>query len=400
MRIGRTLPPAAAPLTLREIWHGVRAVFAGEKATARFEAELREYYQVPCAFLLSSGKAALTVILLALKELAPERDEVLIPAYTCYSVPAAVVKAGLKVRVCDIDPGSLDFDWAKIDEAFAGRRVLCAVSTHLFGLPADVERLKGIASLHGALVVEDAAQAMGGEVAGKKVGTMGDVALFSLGRGKALSTVSGGIILTSTGRVGDAVARVVGGLPREGWRDFLVTLCYAIALTFLVRPGLYWFPRSLPFLKLGETVYDPEFTLKRLGSFQAGLACGWQEKLNWLRETRLGHAMYLEQAGVKGPVALNGTVPNLIRFPVLVEGAKRKRRLLEDSEEKGLGIAAVYPEALTGVAALQGALLGGPAPQAEQVAQQLLSLPVHPYVTNRDLQRVAELFGEADEDGN
>ena len=60
-------------------------------------------------FLVSSGSAALTLALMALKSLARER-EVVIPAYTCFSVPAAVLQAGLRPVLCDIDPSTFDFD--------------------------------------------------------------------------------------------------------------------------------------------------------------------------------------------------------------------------------------------------------------------------------------------------
>ncbi|GFO63702.1 DegT/DnrJ/EryC1/StrS family aminotransferase [Geomonas paludis] len=392
MRIGRTLPPAAAPLSVQEVLSGVAALFAGKRAVERFEAELRQHYAVPHAFLLSSGQAALAVILTALKRDRPGRDEVLIPAYTCYSVPAAVVRAGLRVRPCDIDPRTLDFDWERLEEALQGGRVLCAVATHLFGVPADVGRLKAAAARYGVAVVEDAAQAMGGEVNGSKVGTLGDVALFSLGRGKGLCTVSGGIILAGSGPVGSAIENIVATLPREGWGDALKALCYALALVVLVRPSLFWLPRALPFLGLGETVFNPGFALKRLGAFQAGLARGWREKLLRLREARLRHATFLERAGVAAAVPLHGAVPDLVRFPVLVGDPAQRARLIEMSAEQGLGVAAVYPEAVTRIPELQGALAGGAAPQAEQVARRIVSLPVHPLVTQRDLERIAALF--------
>ncbi|MBU5613490.1 aminotransferase class V-fold PLP-dependent enzyme [Geomonas azotofigens] len=392
MRIGRTLPPAAAPLSLKEVISGVAALFDGERAIERFEAELKQYYAVPYVFLLSSGQAALAVILTALKQARPGRDEVIIPAYTCYSVPAAVVRAGLRVRPCDIDPRTLDFDWERLEEALKGERVLCAVATHLFGVPADVGRLKALASRHGVAVVEDAAQAMGGEVAGSKVGTLGDVALFSLGRGKGLCTVSGGIILAGSGPLGRAIEHDVSTLPREGWTDALKALCYALALMVLVRPSLFWLPKGLPFLGLGETVFDPGFVMKRLGTFQAGLARGWREKIARLRDTRLRHAAFLEQAGVAAAVSFKGALPDLVRFPVLAEDPEMRKWLIEKSEEQGLGVTGGYPEAVTRIRELQGALAEGAAPQAEQVARRIVSLPVHPLVTQRDLERIAALF--------
>src|SRR6185369_941791 len=96
IHIGRTLSPAAAPLHFRDIVSGVVGLFGGVKAVNRFEDELKEFYHVRHSFAVSSGKAALVLILQALKELSTDRDEVLIPAYTCYSVPSAIVRAGLR----------------------------------------------------------------------------------------------------------------------------------------------------------------------------------------------------------------------------------------------------------------------------------------------------------------
>ena len=114
MRIGRTLPPAAAPIYPHDILSGIKALFNGHRELERFEAELKDYCGMRHCFLLSSGKAALTFILEALREIRPERDEVLIPAFTCYSVPSAIVRAGLRVRLCDINPETLDFDFDQL----------------------------------------------------------------------------------------------------------------------------------------------------------------------------------------------------------------------------------------------------------------------------------------------
>src|SRR5918996_2100330 len=114
MRIGRTLPPAAAPITVRGIVSGICGVVHGQKELDRFRSELKEHFGVNHCFLVSSGKAALTLILLALKDLFPGRDEVLIPAFTCYSVPSSIIRAGLRIRLCDLHLDGLDFDFAQL----------------------------------------------------------------------------------------------------------------------------------------------------------------------------------------------------------------------------------------------------------------------------------------------
>src|ERR1700704_5055411 len=114
MRIRRTLPPAAAPIGITEFVSGVCGIFRGQKELERFQSELKEHFGVKHCFLVSSGKAAFTLILLALKELSPGREEVLIPAFTCFSVPSSVVRAGLEIRLCDLRLESLGFDFAQL----------------------------------------------------------------------------------------------------------------------------------------------------------------------------------------------------------------------------------------------------------------------------------------------
>ena len=176
MRIGRTLPPAAAPIYLKDIFSGLKGLIRGSKEINRFESELKEHYNVKHCFLLSSGKAALTIILKALHELYPERNEVLIPAFTCYSVPSAILKAGLKVKVCDINPETLDFDFKQLKKILSPSNatnskssILAVLPTHLFGLPADVGRVRKINKDDKISIIEDAAQAMGGTLKEKKL---------------------------------------------------------------------------------------------------------------------------------------------------------------------------------------------------------------------------------------
>ena len=192
MRIGRTLPPAAAPLNWENIFWGLKEVLGNHCENGRFEKELKEYFSSRYCFLVSSGKAALTLILQALHDRHPDRDRVLIPAYTCYSVPSAITRAGLKIKLCDVEPGTFDFNFNQLRKLLEDEKVLCVVPTHLYGMPADIEKLHWALQGREIFIVEDAAQAMGAEWQGKKLGTLGDVGFFSLGRGKALSTVEGG----------------------------------------------------------------------------------------------------------------------------------------------------------------------------------------------------------------
>src|SRR2546422_8281633 len=126
MRVQRTLPPAAAPVGPRDLLHGFLAMTSSEVALARAAAALRAHFGVKHVFLVSSGQAALTLILLALRRLR-DRTDVLLPAYTCFSVPAAVERAGLSVKLADVDPETFDFDYRSLANAIDAK-TLCVVS--------------------------------------------------------------------------------------------------------------------------------------------------------------------------------------------------------------------------------------------------------------------------------
>jgi perosamine synthetase len=390
LRIGRTLPPAAAPLHFKDIISGIAGVFEGENARNSFEESLKEYFHVRHCFAVSSGKAALVLILQALHDLFPERDEVLIPAYTCYSVPSAIVRAGLRVRLCDVSSETLDFD--NLAEQLDNSRLLCVISTHLFGLPADVERVKSLVNYRGISVVEDAAQAMGGVSNGRKLGTLGDVGLFSMGRGKAFSTVEGGIILTDNDSIGQAIQNRLGTIPGYDVIDCMKLILYAIALWVLINPLIYWVPKSLPFLKLGETHFDPTFAIRRLSSFQAGMAKGWKTKIDEIKEIRSKNAKKIAGYGIMPVGAPIGLIPDLIRFPVLTTNADARRKILQQSERMGLGIADGYPDSIDGIRELGYGSKSKGFPCAKDIAERLITLPVHSFVRDRDIQKIVDLL--------
>ncbi len=85
MRIHRTIPPVASVMESSDLLHAFTALLKGRGALEGLERSMRRHFGVRHVFLLSSGKAAFTLLLRALRRIRPERDEVVIPAYTCYS---------------------------------------------------------------------------------------------------------------------------------------------------------------------------------------------------------------------------------------------------------------------------------------------------------------------------
>lgn len=432
MRIGRTLPPAATPIAFGDVMAGVRGIFRGRKELDRFQSELREYFGVKHCFLVSSGKAAFTLILLALKELFPHRDQVLIPAFTCYSVPSSVVRAGLRIRLCDLHPDSFDFDYAQLltllsessgprqsdprptgsgaeSQGDASRpsggsgtsvdRLLAVVPVHLFGFPANVSRLREWVRDPEVTIVEDAAQAMGEMSEGQKLGTLGDVGFFSLGRGKALSTIEGGVILTDRDDIAEVLHALVAGLPGYEFRRLMTLVSKAAGVMIFSHPLLFWIPRSMPFLRLGETFFEPHFPMLRMSPFQAGLAVNWRQRLPDLRETRKANARrwlgVMAEAGNGRVRFQHAQSLGLLRFPIRIHDRGIRESLLRESASRGTGVMPVYPQSINRLPELKGEVPGRSFPVAESCARELVTLPTHSYLTSRDVTMIRRLLSQA-----
>jgi len=418
MRIGKTLPPAAAPIYLQDVLSGLLAVHRGQRELDSFRAELKNHFAVKHCFLVSSGRAALTLILNALKKLYPNRAQVIIPAYTCFSVPSAIVRAGLAVKLCDMDAKKLDFDYTQLSKLLqspdaqpnkpnklnkpnqSATPFLAIVPAHLYGISADTDRLRSLLSDSDIAMVEDAAQAMGGGKNGKLLGTLGDASFFSLGRGKALSTVEGGIILTNREDIARHISSFLNKTPVYTTLELFKLIIESVVLNLFMHPTIFWLPKSLPILKLGETVYDPNFKIRRMHPFQAGLARHWQTKLKNFQIIRKECAKVwsklTEELNTDGLSCINHLAESdLIRFPISVKNSSLRKWILNLSNQKGLGIMPGYPDSIDGIPALRGAFAGQTYPVARQYIQQLITLPIHPYITKSDRIRIWDFILKA-----
>jgi perosamine synthetase len=384
MRVGRALPPAAATLHGTDLWHALAGIAAPGRTLERLRAEIRAHFGVSDVFLVSSGTAALALTLAALRSRST-RTEVVLPAYTCPSVPAAVLHAGLRPRLCDVDPDTFDFDGGQLERAL-NANTLCVIAHHLFGIGSDIARTRAMCEPRGIVVVEDAAQAMGTEWDGRKLGTLGDVGIFSLGRGKTITCGSGGMIVTRSTPIAAAIDGQYRRLPRPTGVETLKDLARLLVLTAFIRPCLYWIPAALPWLKLGETIYPAAIPIARLSGIKAGLLRNWRRRLADSSRTRAAAAAYFSRRLRLRPPA--GPSYPYLRLPIQVETRAQKARLFGLSQANGLGFSVAYPQALSDVPELRDLFNGEQYPAARRLADTLLTLPTHQWLSKTDKRAI------------
>jgi dTDP-4-amino-4,6-dideoxygalactose transaminase len=384
LKAGRTIPAAAAPVSTRDLFRGISGLF-GDGYLGKFENEIRGYFGSEFVFLASSGKASLVLILKGLSSLRA-RKKVLVPAYTCFSVPSAIMKSGLEIALCDVNPDTLDFDFDQL-ERLADDKTLCIVSTHLFGIPSDVDRTRRICVEKGIFLVEDAAQAMGVENAGRKLGTLGDVGFFSLGRGKNISCGSGGIILTSSRKIAESIRKFHGELKREPAGEYARSVAEAFFMKVFMNPFLYWIPYGLPFLHIGETRFNPVFPEYRLSNFKAGMLGSWRERMEQYNRCRiLTGRHYKEAFALRAEKKIYSLDLPYLRFPVYAndpDGKARACGLYGD-----LGVSPMYPDSVNRIEELREYFGGSKYPGAERIASTLMTLPTHVLLTEDDKGKI------------
>ena len=390
MKVQRTLAPSAAPINWRDLIHGLVGLLRPQATTRRLEAEFREYFGVKHVWFVSSGKAALSLILHALHSLSG-RQKVVVPGYTCFSVPSAVVRARLSVALCDVDPLSFDLDYDQLTQ-MADSTVLCVLATHLLGIGVDVPRIVEICRQRGIFVVEDVAQAFGGDCEGKPFGTMSDVAFLSFGRGKNISCGSGGAILSNDDRIGEAITHEYARLPEESVLGMLKNWLEVAATQLLITAFMLLVPAGLPFLKLGETRFETDFLVTRMDSVRAGLLRGWKKRLVHATRSRVTHAEELLRLLASSPIqAIKASGQNqsvYLRLPLLMRSRQEKEALCRASVEQGLGVSSMYPSSVKDIAELRTALASQVVPQATIIAERLVTLPTHELLSGADLARI------------
>lgn len=329
--------------------------FVGGPEVARFESELASYLGAAGCVGVANGTDALVVALRALG-LEPG-EEVIVPAFTFIATGSAVALAGGVPVFADVEPGTLNLDPESVEESVTDRTA-GVIGVHLFGRPFDVDALAAVCRRHGLWLIEDAAQAHGAAIGGRRVGTFGTLGCFSFYPTKNL------------GAFGDAGA-VTGGDPE------LLDRVRRIANHGRTEHYLHG--------ELG--------TNSRLDALQAtvlGLRLPELDAAN--RRRREIADRYRETLeGLDGVEVLQdpeGTEPVYHQFTLLTD---RRDALREHLAEAGIGSVVFYPIPLHRQPALAGyAPEGLSLPVSEHAAERVLSLPMFPELEDAEVRAVCD----------
>ncbi|MCL4867903.1 MAG: DegT/DnrJ/EryC1/StrS family aminotransferase [Anaerolineae bacterium] len=339
---------AAASRVLASGWY-----ILGQEVAA-FEAEFAAYLGVAQAVGVASGTDAVLLACRAL-EIGPG-DEVITVAHTAVATIAAIELSGATPLFVDIDPQTYTLDVTQIEAAITPR-TRAIMPVHLYGHPAGMAAILAIARRHQLLVIEDCAQAHGASYQGQRVGSMGDAAAFSFYPTKNLGAIGdGGAVVTNN----PAVAERLKMLRQYGWRERYISDIAGY------NSRLDELQAALLRVKLAH--------LEQFNEARRRLAAAYQEQLAGLPLTL--------------PIIQPGCEPV---FHLYVIQSGQRNELQKYLANQGIGTAIQYPVPVHRQPAYHR--LGYAAnslPITEQVCGRILSLPLHPHLTQKQISRVSQ----------
>jgi len=320
-----------------------------------FEHEFAAWCGAAHAVAVNSGTAALHLVMLAygLKE----GDELITSPFTFIASANAALFAGARPVFVDIEADTYCMDPAKVESAIT-ERTRAIMPVDLYGHPAAIPEMKEMADAHGLVLIEDACQAHGGAIGARKAGGMGVSATFSFYPTKNITTAEGGMVTTDDAEVAERVGLLrQHGAARRYHHDLLG----------------YNF---------------------RMTDIAAAIGRAQLAKVDRLNERRRRNASVLDEglAGIKvvsTPRERPGYRHAYHQYTVLIHGDRdRFQQLLR---ELGIGTAVHYPVPVHRQPLYLSLGYGEVSmPVAEDAADHVLSLPVHPGLSDEDLDRIID----------
>lgn len=352
-------------------------------ACVAFEKEFAEYCGVNHARCVSNGTAALFLAMIGIG-LKPG-DRAITTPLTWIATAAAPATLGAEVDFVDIEEGSWNIDPARIEAAITPETKVI-IPVHLYGQCCNMDAINAIAEKHGLAVIEDACHTVGGGYQGRKAGSLGTVGCFSFHEQKNISTLGeGGIITTNDPAIYERMALYRSHCTRVYGAS---TKYCSLNESRMPMGKRFWWQ------DFDDTGYN-----FRLTDIQAAVGRVQLRKLDMLNQRRIDNAAYLteglkEVPGLRLPEVGEGNHHVFHLYPVMLSpekyGMTKEDFVYRMLYERGIKVGTHYIPLHWTTAFQNRGYKRGQFPVADQVGENLITLPINPRQTREALDYLIE----------
>lgn len=314
-----------------------------------FEEKFSKYIGTKYAIATNNGTTALHLGLLAAG--VKQGDEVITTPFSFIATATAIIFCGAKPVFVDIDPGTFNIDASKIENAITPK-TKAIMPVHLYGLPAEMDRIMEIAKKHDLAIIEDACQAHGAEFNGKRVGAFGDCGCFSFYPTKNMTTGEGGMITTNNEKIAEKTRLLREHGQKARYEHVMVGYNY------------------------------------RLTDIHAAVGIEQLKKLEGFNKKRIENAKILSK-GVQARVEVPYVPPNTRHvYHQYTIKVKNRDELKEKLAKDGVSTGIYYPKLIYQYPPMNK--YATKTKVAEGMVNEVISLPVHPSLSRADLDKIIE----------
>ena len=341
----------------------------GGKRVRDFELQLRNYLKAKHVIAVNSGTAALYAALIAAE--IKNDDEVLIPSFTFVATANSVVALGAKPIFVDIKKDDYTIDASDL-EAKITNKSKAIVPVHLYGHPCAMDEISELADKYSLKIIEDACQSVGSTFKKKQTGTLGLMGCFSMYASKVLTCGEGGAISTNS----DDLAEKLKMIRNHGMVDGYDTRVFGLNL--------------------------------RLPEISAAIAMAQTKRLPKMLDSRRTNAELMSRTlrsitnklKIKLPEETDGKKFNWYLYTVAFEDSRLREKIKEKMLNDGIGATVYYDPPVHKTPYYRHMAVdsykngNGYLSKTEWSSEHVLSLPVHPFVTEQDIGKMVNVFKE------
>ena len=349
----------------------------------------------------NSGRSCLMAILEAIN--IKKGDEVIVQGFTCNAVINPIINIGAKPVYVDLKK-DLNIDEKKI-QSFISSKTKAVIVQHTFGWPAEIEEIRDICKENNIYLIEDCAHSLGAKYNGKYVGSFGDISFFSFGRDKVISSVFGGMVVLNNQSLKIKEYAFPSNLWTINQLFYPILMQYVFLPLFRFRMGrlFYSLMFELNIFSLRSVTKKenkgmlPNYFGKKMPNALARLALNQLDKIDKFNEKRKQAAklyfkefkntsikmVFSEEYGKREPVFLK--FPILVKNPETILKKLRKENIFLND---GWRETVIVPP-LTNQKTMK---YKGDCILSESMSKQIISLPTHMKITNKDIVKIASII--------
>lgn len=387
-----------------EIQKVIKTIFSGKAIkgpnVALFEQQFADYLGTKYVFAVSSGRAALRLILKTLNF--PPDSEIILPAYTDESVPWAIINEGLKPVFCDIRKEDFNIEISRIREKIT-TNTKAIIIAHIFGNICDIEELREFCNKHHIYIIEDCAHSPGAALKNKrKTGSLGHFSYFSFNSTKHFHSYGGGCIACNDEISAKIIKKVLSFCKPVSLnillREIFITWMIAITANKFIF-GLFIYPillinsffsgrdLLLSFNKTFKKITNKKTEIGLLTNLQAEIALLKLKSLDYSNIIRIKNIQILQKYLKKDLLDREmKSIPGSIYYFYILT-ANNKNKLSKYLLRKGIDTGRYV---MRNVAALYNDV--SEYPICEQIYENSLQIPIHSYLNPKEIKYIADIL--------